>query len=184
MVDRADDGGGRPASGDLATGHAPGVNRDTVMRVLDGVKDPEVPVLSVVELGIVRDVEIDGSAVTVVVTPTYSGCPAMQAIEDDIVSALHTSGIAEARVRTVFTPAWTTDWMLSAAREKLRVYGIAPPSHSGVHSPVQIRRREPVVCPFCGSANTASRSEFGSTACKALHFCNACTQPFEEFKTI
>ena len=154
------------------------------MRILESVKDPEVPVLSVVELGIVRDVELDGRAVTVVVTPTYSGCPAMQTIEDDIVSALHAVGIADAKVRTVFTPAWTTDWIPPAAREKLRAYGIAPPSHPAVSSPVQLRRREPVLCPFCGSANTASRSEFGSTACKALHYCNACTQPFEEFKAI
>ena len=154
------------------------------MRILESVKDPEVPVLSVVELGVVRDVEIDGDAVTVVVTPTYSGCPAMQAIEDDLVSALRAGGVANARVRTVFTPAWTTDWIPPAAREKLRAYGIAPPSHSGVHSPVQLRRREPVLCPYCGSASTTPRSEFGSTACKALHFCNACTQPFEEFKAI
>jgi ring-1,2-phenylacetyl-CoA epoxidase subunit PaaD len=160
------------------------MNRDGVMRVLETVKDPEVPVLSVVELGIVRDVEIEGNTVTVVVTPTYSGCPAMQTIEDDIVTALRAGGVADVKVRTVFTPAWTTDWIPAAAREKLRAYGIAPPSHSGVESPVQLRRRVPVLCPYCGSANTASRSEFGSTACKALHFCNACTQPFEEFKAI
>lgn len=158
--------------------------RQRVLGVLDSVKDPEVPVLSVVELGIVRDVETDGDAVTVVVTPTYSGCPAMRTIEDDIVAALHAAGVADAQVRAVYTPAWTTDWIPDAAREKLRAYGIAPPSHSGVHSPVQIRRREAVRCPFCGSADTASRSEFGSTACKALHYCNACTQPFEEFKSI
>ena len=157
---------------------------ERVRRVLGTVMDPEVPVLSVVELGIVRDVEIEGEAVTIVVTPTYSGCPAMKAIEDDIVAALHADGIANARVRTVFTPAWTTDWIPPAAREKLRAYGIAPPAHSGVHSPVQLRRREPVVCPFCGSPNTSPRSEFGSTACKALHYCDACTQPFEEFKSI
>ena len=148
------------------------------------MKDPEVPVLSVVELGIVRDVEVDGDAVTVVITPTYSGCPAMRVIEDDILAALHDAGITNASVRTVFTPAWTTDWIPEAAREKLRAYGIAPPGPSGVHAPVQLRRREPVRCPFCGSANTSPRSDFGSTACKALHFCNACTQPFEEFKAI
>jgi ring-1,2-phenylacetyl-CoA epoxidase subunit PaaD len=158
--------------------------RDAVLAVLDSVKDPEVPVLSVVELGIVREVEIEGDAVTVVVTPTYSGCPAMDAIEHDILAALHADGIANARVRTVLTPAWTTDWIEAPAREKLRAYGIAPPAHSGAHSPVQLMRRQPVLCPFCGSANTSPRSDFGSTACKALHFCNACTQPFEEFKSI
>jgi len=155
-----------------------------VYAVLDTVMDPEVPVLSVVELGIVRDVEIDGTAVTVVITPTYSGCPAMKVIEDDIVAALHASGIAEARVRTVFTPAWTTDWIPAAARAKLVAYGIAAPSPQGTESPVQLRRRVAVPCPFCGSTDTSQRSEFGSTACKALHFCNACTQPFEEFKAI
>lgn len=161
-----------------------GVRREEILAILDTVKDPEVPVLSVVELGIIRDVETDGNSVTVVVTPTYSGCPAMQVIEDDILAALSAAGIAGARVRTVFTPAWTTDWIPAAARDKLRKYGIAPPSHSGVHSPVQLRRRQPVPCPFCGSADTSPRSEFGSTACKALHYCNACTQPFEEFKAI
>jgi len=160
------------------------MTRDQIFQILDTVKDPEVPVLSVVELGIVRDVEIDGTGVTVVVTPTYSGCPAMHVIEDDILSALHAGGVAEARVRTVFVPAWTTDWIPEAARKKLVAYGIAAPAHSGVHSPVQLRRREAVHCPFCGSANTSVRSEFGSTACKALHYCNACTQPFEEFKSI
>jgi ring-1,2-phenylacetyl-CoA epoxidase subunit PaaD len=160
------------------------VTRESVFGILDTVKDPEVPVLSVVELGIVRDAEISESGVTVVVTPTYSGCPAMDAIEHDILAALRDAGIEEARVRTTLTPAWTTDWIGPEAREKLRAYGIAPPAHSGAHSPVQLRRREPVLCPFCGSPNTASRSEFGSTACKALHFCNACTQPFEEFKSI
>ena len=158
--------------------------RAAVFAILDTVMDPEVPVLSVIELGIIRDVEIDAGGVTVVVTPTYSGCPAMKVIEDDIVSALHAGGIAEARVRTVFTPAWTTDWIPESARKKLIAYGIAAPGHSGVHSPVQLRRREAVLCPFCGSANTSLRSEFGSTACKALHYCSACTQPFEEFKSI
>jgi ring-1,2-phenylacetyl-CoA epoxidase subunit PaaD len=160
------------------------LTREAVYAILDAVKDPEVPVLSVVDLGIVRDVEIGGAGVTVVITPTYSGCPAMDAIEHDILAALRDEGIAESRVRTVLTPAWTTDWIGGEAREKLRAYGIAPPAHSGAHAPVQLMRRQPVACPFCGSPNTSPRSAFGSTACKALHFCNACTQPFEEFKSI
>ena len=160
------------------------ITREAVYALLDTVKDPEVPVLSVVELGIVRAVEVEGDAVTVVVTPTYSGCPAMKVIEDDIVAALHGAGFADARVRTVYTPAWTTDWIPPAARDKLRAYGIAPPGRVREQSPVQIQRREPVACPFCGSSDTTPRSEFGSTACKALHYCNACTQPFEEFKAI
>ncbi|MBM4193183.1 MAG: phenylacetate-CoA oxygenase subunit PaaJ [Gemmatimonadetes bacterium] len=158
--------------------------RASVYTALDSVKDPEIPTLSVVELGIVRDVEIEGDAVTVVITPTYSGCPAMRVIEDDITAALNASGVAEVRIKTVYSPAWTTDWIGQAAREKLIEAGIAPPQHSGAHHPVQLKRREPVLCPFCGSPNTSLRSAFGSTGCKALHFCNACTQPFDEFKSI
>jgi ring-1,2-phenylacetyl-CoA epoxidase subunit PaaD len=161
-----------------------GFVRERVLRLLEAVMDPEVPVLSVVELGIVRDVELTDGRLTVVVTPTYSGCPAMHTIEQDIVAALDAGGFPGATTRTVYAPAWTTDWIGSDAREKLRAYGIAPPGHSGVHSPVQLRRREQLKCPFCGSANTSPRSEFGSTACKALHYCNACSQPFEEFKSI
>lgn len=153
--------------------------------VLNLVPDPEVPALSVVELGIVRDVEIDGDAVTVVVTPTYSGCPAMHAIEHDVLGALAAHGIRDARVRTVYAPAWTTDWMSDAAREKLRAYGIAPPGRAEQQGLVTIaRRRQAAACPFCGSSNTTLTSEFGATACKALHVCHDCTQPFEEFKAI
>jgi ring-1,2-phenylacetyl-CoA epoxidase subunit PaaD len=158
--------------------------RERVFRVLDHVKDPEVPVLSVVELGIVRDVEIVGDDVTVVVTPTYSGCPAMKIIEDDVLGALASHGIPNAHMRTIFTPAWTTDWMTDAAREKLRAYGIAPPGKATPGAFVMLERRVAVKCPFCGSVNTRLTSEFGSTACKALHVCSACQQPFEEFKAI
>ena len=158
------------------------------MAVLRGVLDPEVPALSVVELGIVRDVEFDGDAPTVVVTPTYSGCPAMQMIEDDILAALRAHGYSGARVRTTFSPPWTTDWMSDEAKEKLRAYGIAPPGRAVAENEfVPILRRAPaesVACPFCGSANTVLRSAFGSTACKAMHYCDACRQPFEEFKAI
>ncbi len=159
------------------------------MRVLDEVLDPEVPVLSVVELGIVRDVEITAEAVTVVVTPTYSGCPAIKVIEDDIRAALRAHGHADARVRTTFAPAWTTDWIGEEAKAKLRAYGIAPPRRTSVADGelVQLLRRrepEPAACPFCGSVRTTLRSEFGSTACKAMHYCDECCQPFEEFKAI
>ena len=160
--------------------------RDAVFAALDEVPDPEVPAISVVELGVVRDVEIDGDRITVVVTPTYSGCPAMKEIEADVLAALRARGWTDARVRTVHAPAWTTDWMTDAAREKLRAYGIAPPGRAPREEFVVLRRRAAprVACPFCGSSDTALRSEFGSTACKALHFCDACRQPFEEFKAI
>jgi ring-1,2-phenylacetyl-CoA epoxidase subunit PaaD len=165
------------------------LTREAVWAALDTVPDPEVPVISVVELGIVRDVEIDGGAVTVVITPTYSGCPAMREIERDVLAALRARGWEDARIRTVFAPAWTTEWMSDATREKLRAYGIAPP-RAGSAEPalVPLRRRgaprEAVPCPFCGSPDTRLQSVFGSTACKALHVCDACRQPFEEFKPI
>jgi ring-1,2-phenylacetyl-CoA epoxidase subunit PaaD len=158
-----------------------------IWAVLEGVPDPEVPVVSVVELGIVRDVEIDSEGVvTVSVTPTYSGCPAMAAIEHDIVAALADGGWPGARVRTVYSPAWTTDWIGEEAREKLRAYGIAPPPLvEGAGELVPLRRRvEPVDCPYCGSHATVVRSEFGSTACKAVMYCERCRQPFELFKAI
>ena len=163
----------------------PAPSPDAIRHILEEVKYPEVPVLSVVKLGIVRDVEVEGDAVTVVITPTYSGCPAMQVIEDDIRAALAAHGVADVRIQTVYAPAWTTDWMSEASREKLRAYGIAPPGHTDTSPFVPlVRRRDAVRCPFCGSTNTVHTSEFGSTTCKALHVCRDCTQPFEEFKGI
>lgn len=163
-------------------------SREEVLAVLHEVPDPEVPVLSVVDLGIVRGVEIGADLVTVDVTPTYSGCPAMRVIERDIVAALEARGIP-AQVRTVFAPAWTSDWISEAGREALRAYGIAPPGPApDAERFVPLLRRgapEPAPrCPFCGSANTVMRSTFGSTACKALAYCDACRQPFELFKAI
>jgi ring-1,2-phenylacetyl-CoA epoxidase subunit PaaD len=164
------------------------LTRDDILAILDEVKDPEVPVLSVVELGIVRDVEMrDARSVTVVVTPTYSGCPAMQVIEEDIRAALRARGVGDARVRTTYAPAWTTDWLSEAAKAKLEEYGIAPPGRApaGPEEFVPLRRHTDVVrCPYCKSTTTELRSEFGSTACKAIRFCNACNQPFEQFKAI
>ena len=148
-----------------------------VWDVLETVMDPEVPALSVVDLGIVRDVAVDADgAVTVSITPTYSGCPAMHVIEEDIVAALHAGGWPNVRVKAVYSPAWTTDWVSPEAREKLTAYGIAAPEF------VPLQRR--VQCPFCGSRETAMRSEFGPTACKALMYCSHCQQPFELFKAI
>jgi ring-1,2-phenylacetyl-CoA epoxidase subunit PaaD len=162
-----------------------GLTREEVYAILDTVPDPEVPVISVVELGIVRDAAVEGDTVRVTVTPTYSGCPAMREIEADIRSALLARGVREVAVETVFAPAWTTDWIGPAAREKLRAYGIAPPGKAERGGLVTlVRRRDPVPCPWCGSSDTTLQSEFGSTACKAIHRCNACRQPFDEFKAI
>ena len=160
---------------------------EAVFEVLRGIPDPEVPALDIVELGIVRKVELkpDGM-VAVVVTPTYSGCPAMQVIEEEIVAALRAHGYDRVELRTVFSPAWTTDWLSDAAKAKLKAYGIAAPDHTVVEQALvpllsSVRR---AACPYCGSSNTERKSEFGSTACKAIHYCHHCQQPFEEFKAI
>ena len=156
---------------------------ERVRAILESVKDPEIPVVSVVELGIVRNVSVDGARVTVTITPTYSGCPAMREIEQDIRTALRTAGVTELAVETVHAPAWTTDWIAADAREKLRAYGIAPPGPTEQGGLVTLaRRRAEVACPRCGSRDTSLQSEFGSTACKAIHVCNACREPFDEFK--
>ena len=170
----------------MTTPRAMHPSRDAVLEILDTVMDPEVPVLSVRELGIVRDVEVDvNGAVTVTVTPTYSGCPAIRVIEQDITSALEAGGIALVRVETVYAPAWTTDWIPEPARAKLKAYGIAPPGPTSGTDLVQLLRapRTPQ-CPHCDSRDTEIRSQFGSTACKSICWCRSCGQPFEEFKGI
>jgi ring-1,2-phenylacetyl-CoA epoxidase subunit PaaD len=158
--------------------------REEILRWLDEVMDPEVPVLSIGELGVLRDVEVSGDEVVVVMTPTYSGCPAMHAMETDVVKTLARHGVPNVRVKTVYSPAWTTDWMSEESRAKLEAYGIAPPGRAESDDLVPLRRRAPVRCPYCKSVNTTMRSEFGSTACKAILVCNGCHQPFELFKAI
>lgn len=158
---------------------------DTVWGYLEDVKDPEVPVLSVVELGIVRDVKVAEHGVTVVITPTYSGCPAMHVIEEDIIAGLAARGVTPVRIETVFAPAWTSDWISAEAKAKLVAYGIAAPGPAADDGElVTLTRRATVACPYCGSTRTTLRSEFGSTACKSINFCNECRQPFEQFKAI
>ncbi len=146
------------------------------------VMDPEVPVLSVCELGIVREVRVDGAAVDVVVTPTYSGCPATEAIEADIRDALVAAGAASVRISTRLAPAWTTDWIDDDAKRKLEAHGIAAPARADAGD-VQPLRFVPA-CPRCRSRRTERLSQFGSTACKALHRCLDCLEPFEYFKAI
>lgn len=155
--------------------------RDVVLAHLTEVPDPEVPVLNVVEMGIVRDVALEADSVTVVITPTYSGCPAMHAIEQRIVQTLNDRGYANVTVRTSFAEPWTTDWMTDEAKRKLERYGIAPPLQ---RSPVGEGPPPSVPCPLCGSNDTELRTEFGSTACKALYYCRGCNQPFEHFKCL
>lgn len=154
-------------------------------RALDaaaGVADPEIPVLSIADLGVLRGAEVgaDGQ-VEVAITPTYSGCPAMNMIAMEVQLALERAGLPDARVRTVLSPAWTTDWMSEAGRRKLREYGIAPPPPPGAGRGALFGAAE-VACPRCGSADTERLAEFGSTACKSLWRCRACREPFDHFK--
>ena len=157
--------------------------------ILDGVLDPEVPALSVRDLGIVRDVIDHGADLEVVLTPTYSGCPATEVIEHDVLSAIEAGGLGPARATLRRAPAWTTDWITDAGKRKLREYGIAPPgvvpAEAGTQG-IRIFRRQPeaLVCPHCGSTHTERTSAFGSTACKALYRCLACREPFEHFKPL
>jgi len=163
-------------------------NESELLEYLRGVPDPEIPVLNVVEMGIVRGVTLttdptNGNTVTVTITPTYSGCPAMREIEADIRRTLQRHGVRNVSVNIVHSPPWTTDCLSAEAREKLRLYGIAPPGRVSEESLVGIRPRGATVpCPYCGAKNTTLRSEFGSTACKSLYVCNGCRQPFEHFK--
>lgn len=154
--------------------------------VLARVADPEIPVISVTELGIVRDVCAREDSIEVVVTPTYSGCPATELIARSIEQALHEAGATNVRVRQRLAPAWTTDWIAPAAKDKLARYGIAPPGSVG-EQPVERRIRflpRTIACPRCGSNDTERLSQFGATACKALYRCRACREPFEYFKPI
>ncbi len=159
------------------------MKREEIWEVLSTVTDPEIPVATIVGMGIVRDVEVSSEKVTVTITPTYSGCPAMEVMEQDIRTALSDAGVSPVEVKLVHAPAWTTDWMTEETKQKLKEYGIAPPRKvSEVEQLVSIGKPEPVPCPFCDSVNTELKSQFGSTACKAMHYCNGCHQPFEEFK--
>ena len=155
-----------------------------IWQLLEEVKDPEVPVLSIKELGVLRDVALEGENFLITITPTYSGCPAMHAIEENIVEVLHQNKVENFKIKTIFSPAWTTEWMTDVAKQKLKEYGIAPPEKttSDHLASMLLKKKTPVQCPFCSSNNTKLTSAFGSTACKALHYCNACQQPFEEFK--
>ncbi|MGX4806022.1 1,2-phenylacetyl-CoA epoxidase subunit PaaD [Bradyrhizobium guangdongense] len=144
------------------------------------VVDPEIPVLTIADLGVLRDVVLDGDQVEVAITPTYSGCPAMNLIALEIELALERAGFRHPKVRTVLSPAWTTDWMSEDGRRKLRAYGIAPPQASG--SRRALFGEQAVACPQCGSDNTELLSEFGSTSCKALWRCKTCREPFDYFK--
>lgn len=155
---------------------------DDVWRWLEDVPDPEIPVVSVVDLGIVRDVAREGEELIVTVTPTYSGCPATAVIALDIEEALRRKGVQNVRLKTQLSPAWTTDWITDEAREKLREYGIAPPVGEASCAGA-LKASGPVACPHCRSTKTEEVSRFGSTPCKASWRCNDCLEPFDYFKS-
>lgn len=154
--------------------------KEDIFRILSVIPDPEIPVVSIYEMGMLRDVLTSDKGYEIILTPTYTGCPAMGIIEQDIKMTLKENGVFPVSVKLVYDPAWTTDWMSDEAKEKLRVYGIAPPLHSSCNQDVFTNNI--IKCPRCGSENTALLSRFGSTACKSLYRCNSCKEPFEYFK--
>jgi ring-1,2-phenylacetyl-CoA epoxidase subunit PaaD len=159
------------------------VDTNQIWKYLEEVSDPEIPVLTINDLGIVRNVSVEGDLCKVTITPTYSGCPAMKRIEDDIVEKLNEKGIENVEVDLVLSPAWTTDWITENGRQKLLEYGIAPPQDE-VDKSVLFAEPTNVPCPKCGSSNTRMVSQFGSTACKAHYQCNDCMEPYDYFKCL
>lgn len=157
------------------------VTTQEITDLLEAVKDPEIPVISIRELGVLRDVAVKEGSVEVTITPTYSGCPAMDVMKFDVEKALRDAGIERFSVKQVLSPAWTTDWISESGRKKLLDYGIAPPPHSADIR--ALKGGAPAIsCPLCGSNDTELLSQFGSTACKALYRCKACKEPFDLFK--
>jgi ring-1,2-phenylacetyl-CoA epoxidase subunit PaaD len=157
-----------------------GHTKQDIFRMLSVINDPEIPVVTIFEMGMLRDVNITDKGYEVVITPTYSGCPAMGIIEQDIKMTLESKGVRPITVKLVYDPAWTTDWMSNTAKAKLKDYGIAPPVHSSCNN--DVFKNNIIECPLCHSDDTVLMSRFGSTACKALYQCNHCKEPFEYFK--
>ena len=161
------------------------INTDakSIWKILESIPDPEVPVLSIIDLGIVRDVKINNEEVEIIITPTYSGCPAMDMIKMNIRMVLLENGFQNIKITSVLSPAWTTDWMSEAGKQKLKAFGIAPPTAKQQVCHTELfHDGEAIQCPRCNSYNTRLISQFGSTACKALYQCNDCHEPFDYFK--
>ena len=156
-----------------------------IFTLLSEIPDPEIPVISIIELGVIRNIEIiNDTTISLKITPTYSGCPAMKQIEDDVRKKLSENGFTTIDIKTIFSPAWTTDWITPEAKEKLRKYGIAPPENSTEDKSWLTGKEKKIACPRCKSINTKLISQFGSTACKALYQCQDCLEPFDYFKCI
>ena len=157
-------------------------HKDDIYKILQQVEDPEVPVLTIDDLGVLRDVQIEGTRIEVIITPTYSGCPAMDMITVNIKAAMQEAGYDDVHVKLVLSPAWTTDWMSEDGKRKLKEYGIAPPVEQTSDKSFLFGEEKVIPCPQCDSQDTAVISQFGSTACKALYRCNTCKEPFDYFK--
>jgi ring-1,2-phenylacetyl-CoA epoxidase subunit PaaD len=153
-----------------------------VLAALNEIEDPEMPVVSIVELGIVRGVKLDGSRAEVTLAPTFSGCPALSMIQESVKAKVRGLGFSEVAVTLSLKPPWSSDWISEAGRAKLRKIGIAPPEMHGGN--VLTVLEVPAQCPYCGSLNTTRKNSFGPTACRAIYFCNHCVQPFEKFKPL
>ena len=158
------------------------ITKEEVYKILERVKDPEIPVLTILDMGVIRDIKLDGDDVEVIITPTYSGCPAMDMIEVEIKSVLQENGFQNPKVTTILSPAWTTDWLSENGRKKLKEYGIAPPVEPSKDKNVLFQDERKVQCPQCDSFDTKLVSQFGSTPCKSLYKCNSCLEPFDYFK--
>ncbi|MBS1783728.1 MAG: phenylacetate-CoA oxygenase subunit PaaJ [Bacteroidetes bacterium] len=157
------------------------INEQDIFQALASVSDPEVPVLSILDLGIVRQVSVHENEVVITITPTYSGCPAMDVIAMNIRMVLLSKGLRSIRIENQLSPAWTTDWMSDDGKKKLKDYGIAPPIRKA-NQDLGLFEEDAVPCPKCGSKNTEMTSAFGATACKSLYRCKDCLEPFEHFK--
>lgn len=157
------------------------VTEKEIWNLLEQISDPEIPVLTIIDLGVVRTIEFENEKAIITITPTYSGCPAMQVIEDDIKALL--KPIIEVEIKYTLSPAWSTDWISESGRIKLKAYGIAPPEHE-IDKSVLFAEPTKVTCPRCESKNTRMVSQFGSTACKAQYQCNDCLEPFDYFKCL
>jgi len=161
------------------------ISKEQILSLLSEIPDPEIPVISIIELGVIRDIDIiDHASISLKITPTYSGCPAMKQIEDDVKKKLTENGFTNIAIITIYSPAWTTDWITTEAKEKLRKYGIAPPENTTEDKSWLTGKIKSIACPRCKSQNTKLISQFGSTACKALYQCQDCLEPFDYFKCI
>lgn len=166
----------------MPVGNKISIEKEKILHILERVTDPEIPVLTIQDMGIIRDVVFENHKIIVVITPTYSGCPAMSAISMAIRMELLSEGYPDVEIKEIFSPAWTTDWMSESGKQKLKEYGIAPPVVEKRISGLLFQEAPEVPCPRCSSTDTVMISEFGSTACKALMKCNTCLEPFDYFK--